>query len=128
MLSRFLFVGRRKGGRRAGETENVYVDRPGPWLVTAFVALTVLSLVDAWLTLDALSRGGDEANPVMRAALALGNPGFVVVKTLVTTLAGGFLILHKNWRLGRLCLGVALLGYSALMGWHLYVQFMLPPA
>ncbi len=128
MFSRFLLFGRRKGGRRAGEDENMYVDRPGGWAIAAFVSLTVLSCADAYFTLDALSRGGEEANPLMRAALSLGNPAFVVLKSLVTIVAGAFLVLHKNWRLGRLCLGLALLGYAALTGYHLYGQLAaLPP-
>ena len=47
MLSRFLFVGRRRGGRRGDEKDYVYVDKPGGWIVAAFVALLVLSLLDA---------------------------------------------------------------------------------
>jgi hypothetical protein len=128
MLSRYLLFGRRRGGRRAGETERIYVDRPGPWVIGGFVALTLFSAGDAWFTLDALARGGQEANPVMRAALSLGNVGFVLVKTGVTVVCGAFLALHKTWPLGRLCLWLALVGYAALTLWHLYGQFfVLPP-
>jgi hypothetical protein len=127
MVSRFLFVGRRRGGRRDGEREYVYVDRPGPWIVLAFFAVLALSLFDAWFTLDLLKRGATEANPVMRAALDLGDRAFVLIKTGMTILAMGFLCLHKNWPLGRLCLAVALCGYSALTVYHLYAQVTVPP-
>jgi hypothetical protein len=119
MLSRYLLTGRRRGGRRASETEHIYVDRPGPWVVAGFLSLVLLSAADAWFTLNALAKGAEEANPVMRAALSLGNTGFVIVKTLVTVVCGAFLALHKTWRLGRLCLWFALGAYGVLTVWHL---------
>jgi hypothetical protein len=126
MVSRWLVKGRRKAGRRAGETEFVYVDRPGPWVFAAFVAVVGLSLLDAWFTLDLLKRGAQEANPVMRAALDLSDEAFVLIKTVVTLVGAGFLCLHKNWPLGRVCLVIALLGYSALLAYHLYAQGTVP--
>lgn len=122
MVSRYLFLGRRRAGRRDGETDRIYVDRPGPWVIAGFVVLVGLSLLDAGFTLWLLERGATEANPVMRAALHLGNPAFVVIKSVVTILAVGFLCLHKNWPLGRVCLVIALLGYSALTLYHLHAQ------
>ena len=122
MLSRFLFVGRRRGGRRGDEKDYVYVDKPGGWIVAAFVALLVLSLLDAWFTLELLKRGATEANPVMRLALDLGDRAFVLIKTVMTIVAAGFLCLHKNWPLGRACLCLALFGYTTLTAYHLYAQ------
>jgi hypothetical protein len=122
MFSRFLLFGRRARGRRDGEQRFVYVDRPGLWIVLAFAAVLALSLFDAWFTLELLKRGATEANPVMRAALDLGDSAFVLIKTGITILATGFLCLHKNWPLGRLCLGIALVGYTALTAYHLYAQ------
>jgi hypothetical protein len=127
MLSRFLLIGRRAGGRRDGERDFVYVDRPGVWIVLAFAAVLALSLFDAWFTLDLLKRGATEANPVMRAALDLGDGAFVLIKTGITILATGFLCLHKNWPLGRLCLGLALVGYTVLTVYHIYAQHTVAP-
>lgn len=128
MLSRYTLFGRRRRGRREGETENVYVDRPGPYVITAFFAITALSLLDATCTLYELSRGGTEANPIMRAALELGNHGFVFLKTILTVVGAAFLCLHKNWKLGRVSLWVAICGYTALTAWHLYgLLVILPP-
>jgi hypothetical protein len=128
MLSRFLFVGRRRGGRRSEERDYVYVDQPGPWTILAFFAVLALSLFDAWFTLDLLRRGATEANPVMRAALDLGDRAFVFIKTSMTILAMGFLCLHRNWPLGRVCMGLALLGYTALTAYHIYAQHTVPAA
>ena len=122
MLSRWFLRGRRRGGRRAGEVDHVYVDRLGGWMLAAFLIVIGLSLIDAGFTLYLLKRGATEANPVMRAALHLGDRAFVLIKTLVTVGAAGFLVLHKNWPLGRLCLALALLGYAALTLYHLYAQ------
>ena len=123
MLSRYLFLGRRKGGRRGGETERIYVDRPGVSVIAACGLVTALSILDAFLTLDVLAKGGEEANPLMLAALSLGTGAFVILKTCVTVLGAGFLCLHKNWPLGRVCLWVALFFYAALTAWHLYGQW-----
>ena len=127
MLTRFLLVGRRRGGRRDGESDRVYVDRPGPVIVAAFLALTVFSLADAYFTLRELSLGGAEANPIMRAALELGNGPFVVIKTVVTLLGAAFLALHKNWPLGRRCLLFAVAGYALLTVYHVIGWFTLTP-
>ena len=129
MFSRYLLFGRRRGGRRDGERERIYVDRPGPWVTTAFLAVCLLSVADAYLTLYELSRGATEANPIMRAALDLGNGGFVLVKTLMTVVGAAFLALHKTWPLGRVCLGIAVGGYLALTAWHMYGLFVVlrPP-
>ena len=125
MMSRFLFWGRRRHGRRDGEREKVYVDRPGPWMIAAFLIIVGLSILDAGFTLFELKQGATEANPVMRAALHLGDHAFVLIKTSVTILATGFLMLHKNWPLRRVCLTIALFGYSALTLYHLYAQSLL---
>jgi len=124
MLSPWMFRGRRRTGRRDGEREKVYVDRPGRWIVAAFFIVVGLSILDAGFTLYLLKRGATEANPVMRAALHLGDHAFVLIKTATTVLAAGFLMLHKNWPLGRVCLALALFGYSALTLYHLYAQKM----
>src|SRR5262245_45280960 len=118
MLSRFLFVGRRKGGRRDGERERIYVDRPVPWVMSSFVLVALLSVADAYFTLYELSLGATEANPVMRAALSLGNGGFVIVKTVITVVGAAFLGLHKNWAMGRACLWIAIAVYLALTAYH----------
>ena len=123
MFSRYLLFGRRRGGRRDGERERIYVDRPGAWVTFAFLTVCLLSVADAYMTLYELSRGATEANPIMRAALDLGNGGFVLVKTLMTVLGAAFLGLHKTWRLGRVCLVIAVVGYLALTAWHMYGLF-----
>ncbi|HEV8440518.1 MAG TPA: DUF5658 family protein [Methylomirabilota bacterium] len=121
MLSRYLIWGRRRGGRRAGEQSQIYVDRPAPWALTACVLLVALSIADAHVTLRILSAGGAEINPVMRAALALGDHSFVFLKVGLTVVGAVILYLHTTWLLGRVCLWIAVGGYAFLTAYHLVV-------
>jgi F0F1-type ATP synthase assembly protein I len=119
MVSRWTFNGRRRGGRREDEQDFLYVDRPGFWAVSGFVAILAMSIADAAFTLSLLRHGAEEANPVMQAALHLGDAHFVFIKTIVTALAAAFLCLHKNWPLGRACTLIAITGYAALTVYHI---------
>ena len=126
MFSKYLLFGRRERARRDGEGEFAYVDKPGAWILAGFTALVGLSLLDAWYTLDLLKRGATEANPIMKAALDVSDQAFVVIKTVITVAGAAFLSLHKNWPLGRVCMAVALFGYSMLLFYHLYAQQTVP--
>jgi hypothetical protein len=122
MVSPYLLTGRRRGARRDGEGPGTYVDRPGVWAMAGFSVIVGLSILDAAFTLALLKAGATEANPIMQAALHLGDGPFVFIKTATTVLAAGFLCLHKNWPLGRLCTMAAILGYSGLTAYHIYAQ------
>ena len=122
MLSRYLFWGRRREGRRARERARIYVDRPGPGVIAACVLVVALSIADAYGTLRVLSEGGVEVNPLMRAVLALGHRPFVIVKVGLTVAGAAILCLHKSWPLGRICLAIALGGYALLAAYHIVVQ------
>jgi hypothetical protein len=120
MVSSYLIRGRRRGGRRDGERERIYVDRPGGWVIAAFAAILLLSSVDAYLTLRMVADGGEEANPVMRFVLSLGEGSFVVVKTGLTLVGLALLSLHKTWPLGRACLWLAFGGYALVTAIHIW--------
>jgi hypothetical protein len=119
MLSRYTLRGRRRSGRRDGERERIYVDRPGGWVLAAFALVLALSCVDAYLTLRMLAGGGKEANPVMRLALALGDGSFLLIKTTLTLAGLALLSLHKTWPLGRTCLWIAVGGYAVVTAIHI---------
>jgi uncharacterized protein DUF5658 len=121
MLSRYLFRGRRRGGRRTGEKENVYVDRPGGWLIVACVSLVAVSIADAYVTLLIIAEGGAEINPYMRAVLDFGHRPFLIVKIGLTGAGATVLLLHKTWKLGRLALWIALGAYGLLGVYHIIV-------
>lgn len=96
------------------------MDRVGPWVIAAFATILLLSAVDAYLTLRLIARGGEEANPIMRLALSLGDGSFVVVKTTLTLVGLALLSLHKTWPLGRACLWLAFAGYSVVTALHIW--------
>ena len=93
----------------------------------AFAAVIVLCVLDAFFTLDVLSRGAIEANPVMRAALDLGDGAFVILKLLITAAGGALLLRLQRLRVARTGLGVVCTGYVALLGYHIYGQLAYAP-
>ena len=121
-LSRWTLVGRRRGGRREGEKQGLYVDRYGPWEWTAVAALLVLCIADLLLTLDVLRKGGSEANPLMQWALDQGVPVFVGLKLGLTLLGALVLLVRVRFRGIRVALAVLLALYVALIGYHLALQ------
>lgn len=122
LLSRFWLVGRRRGGRRAGEATDVYVDRyrASDWLLVGGVF--VLSMLDLVFTLIHLRAGGREANPIMAWALQGGTETFSLLKLGVTTIGLFVLLLHMRFRRVRGLLMCMLVLYLGVMGWHLYLR------
>jgi len=121
-VSRFTFVGgRRRGGRRAGETENTFVDVHGGGLFVALMAALMLNLADAGFTMHFLARGGTEANPIVDQVIQLGVLPFVLLKTVGVGACLLVLCAAKNFRAARIGLGVVIAGYAALLGWHLFL-------
>ena len=126
-LSRWtLFDGRRRGGRRADERKNVYVDRYHPWEGALVLLIVVMCAVDLLLTLDVVRAGGEEWNPIMRLALDVGVWPFVIVKLLLTGAGMLFLLVRVRFRGMRAVLVVITLLYALLMGWHVVVRTDLP--
>jgi hypothetical protein len=92
--------GRRTGARRDGERGgNHFVDRfPAP-LLALIVALLVLSIVDAVITLELIDSGCDEINPLMAYLLERGPFAFLVGKFLLTAAGLPLLVVFKNFSL-----------------------------
>ena len=122
LLPRYSFVGRRRGGRREGETRNVYVDRYSSeeWALASGVL--ILSFADLVFTLVHLAAGGKEANPVMDWFLQVGGEhAFTAAKTAFTLLGVGVLLLHIRFERVKLLMRLAFALYLALFVFHLYV-------
>src|SRR5262245_4011509 len=129
MISRYAFLGgRRRGSRRLDEAEGAYVDRHGMGLRILVVAVRILNVFDGYFTLYYMNHGGQEANPVVAALIQWGQRPFLLVKCIGTGLALSFLVLHKNFRLGRVGLGCALLLYSGILAYHTWLWRDLPAA
>ena len=118
LLSRFLFVGRRRRGRREGEQQNIYVDNYGRDEWTLALLIMGLSTADLILTLIYISLGGGEANPIMAAVLEHGEGAFVGVKFSVTALGALFLLAHSRFRYVKSCLAGLVGAYALLIVYH----------
>jgi len=120
-LSYFGPLRRKKGGRR--ETDTGYVDVYD--LRTWFMAVSVilLSLMDALLTQQHLIQGSArELNPIMDAAIEIGGmPAFFGVKGFLTIVAVSIIMLHKEWRMGKIAARICLWAYILLSLYHLYL-------
>ncbi len=94
------------------------------------VALIVLSLTDAFLTLNILAGGGREVNPVMNYMLGFGTLVFVSFKMLMTTLpiaaltAAGNLIVFKYLRV-RTVTAILVGMYAGLITYELLILSMM---
>lgn len=122
-LSRYTFFGgRRRGGRREGEVENVYVDVYSPQLVALLLVFFALTVVDSVSTLVYLGKGGRELNPVAQWMINQGPLFFVIVKGVLSGLCLLFVLLHKNFKPARKALILGFAFYLALGTYHLVLQ------
>jgi hypothetical protein len=122
MLSRYSFVGgRRAGSRRKEDDSSVFVDVYGGRLFTLALAIIGLNLLDAWFTLLFLAHGGREVNPFVQKVLDCGPFAFIVFKTFGIGICVAFLTITKNFRAARIGLITVFVGYTILLGWHLYL-------
>lgn len=75
---------RRRSGRRNDETDLLFLDWHHPWLFFLATGTMLLSVTDAFMTLQLLDRGMIEANPIMAWVLGYGTAMFVVSKVALT--------------------------------------------
>lgn len=102
----------------------VSVDWFSARLFAAALAISLLSIADAFLTLQLLENGADEINPVMAALLFRGVAAFTASKIGVTCLCVVALVClssHRFMRLVRVeAMMYAVLGaYILLVGYEL---------
>jgi hypothetical protein len=101
------------------ERRNVYVDRYTVGEYGLVLVVLALAVIDTVFTVRHLGLGIDEANPIMRWALAAGgNALFAGVKIGVTSLALGFLLVHVRFRLTQALLVATLVLYVGVLGIH----------
>lgn len=121
-LSRYTFFGgRRRGGRRADEQRDIFVDIFGEHIFLVAILIVAMNMLDAFFTLLLLSYGGEEANPVALWLLETGPWAFILAKTLGIGICTVLLVMIKNFRGARLGLGIVLAVYTLLIGWHFYL-------
>jgi len=115
---------RRTQGRRRGDRRFPIQDVFSQGALILAALLMVLSLTDAFLTLNILARGGTEVNPVMNYMLGFGTFAFVASKMLMTAIpvaaltAAGNLVIFNLIRV-RTMTAVLIGMYCALIMYEL---------
>lgn len=93
-IRRLFFRGRRCNLRRADDRRKLaLLDHYSPRILAIIVAILLLSLVDAVLTLVLISHGAVELNPVMAFFLSKGDSAFVIAKYLLTAISVTIVVL-----------------------------------
>jgi hypothetical protein len=75
---------RRRNARRSEEGEVLFLDRHHPWIFFLATGTMLLSVTDAFMTLQLLNLGMIEANPIMARVLEHGTASFVASKLALT--------------------------------------------
>jgi hypothetical protein len=118
--------GSRKTIRRAEDrSKHLYVDLYGFDESLLFVLILMLSVADAFLTLELVGGGMTEMNYVMYYYMQLGPLPFVLVKYFLTAVGVILLLIHKNYffflglvRVKTILVGLAVM-YSTLITYEL---------
>ena len=127
--SRYLLIGRRKGQRRKEDRLTYRVpDRFSPKTYAAIYLIIILSVLDAFFTVDLVSRGATELNPVMAYYLSHGPIVFFWTKYLLTTAAVMIILLNQQSflqkKIGVNVLFVLLIiPFALVVQWELYLIF-----
>ncbi len=96
-LKYLLFAGKRANVRRKEDLHHTfYFDRYSSSLFAAIVAILLLSVLDALLTLHLISKGSTELNPVMSYFLQYGPFVFMGAKYFLTCFGVVILLLFRN--------------------------------
>jgi len=120
--------GSRKTIRRAEDrSKHFYVDLYGFDESLLFVLILMLSVADAFLTLELVGGGMTEMNYVMYYYMQLGPLPFVLIKYFLTAVGVILLLIHKNYffflglvRVKTLLVGLAVM-YSTLIAYELFL-------
>lgn len=116
-----LFMRRRGSMRRDDEKDrHYYIDLHEPRLFYLAMAMCLLSVSDAFLTLNLLERGSEELNPLLNYFLSVDVRLFFGVKFGITTFCILFLVMHKNFVLfnrisGLQVMVLSIMAYSILV-------------
>ena len=127
MLSRYSLFGRRKDIRRDEDKgKHIYVDRYSARTLIFILAILLLGIADAILTLYHIENNqAKELNPIMDFFLRISPDIFFNVKYIVTALCLLILCLHKNLPIVRYLLAGVFVVYLIIIINHVYLFFVL---
>ena len=125
-----LFSGKRaKARRKEDKHRTFYFDRYSSNLFAAIVAIIMLSVLDALLTLYLLDNGSTEVNPVMAYFIEHGPFIFMMAKYFFTCLSVILLLLFRNVMLKRSIthtqhlFSYIICAFATVIAWELYLIF-----
>lgn len=95
----YTFLGRRMKARRRDEDKDYYVDQYETFYLFLVLGIILFCLLDAFLTLGLIGRGGHELNPLMSNLIQQNATLFLALKIYLTFVCVLFLLIHKNFRL-----------------------------
>jgi hypothetical protein len=116
--SALRLYGRRQGFRRAGEGAKTYVDCLAPRISRLTLFILIGSILDAYLTILHLQRGGGEANPFMALMLTYGYTPFLAIKMVTTGIGAWLLAVHQQFVLAWQALHALAGVYALLLIYH----------
>ena len=125
-----LFSGRRAKARRKEDIHRTfYFDRYSSNLFAAIVAILMLSVLDALLTLYLIDNGSTELNPVMSYFIEYGPFVFMGAKYFLTSAGVIILLLFRNVLQKRSIthtqhlFSYIILAFASVIAWELYLIF-----
>ena len=125
-----LFYGglrpRRRHGRRDADHHRPLVDWHGEGLLTSAIVVLLLCVADALLTLQLLTDGATEVNPLMAQLVNRGALGFAIVKLSLTGAGVLALVSIARFRVFRqlraaTLVHAVLFAYSVLVAYELWL-------
>lgn len=129
-LSRHTFLsGQRKTIRRkADQRKHFFVDHYSPSLLVTVLLLLLLSVLDAYLTLELIDAEVIfEANPVMASYLEFGNATFFCVKFLFTSAAVLIFCVFNHFSVTRVSLALAIIMYFGVVLYQMRIMHLFFP-
>ena len=129
-LKYLLFYGRRATVRRKEDLPHTfYFDRYSSHLFAAIVAILLLSVLDALLTLHLIGKGSTEMNPIMAYFLTFGPFVFMGAKYFLTCFGVVILLLLRNVVRKRSIIhaqnlfSYIIAAFTTIIVWELYLIF-----
>ena len=128
IFSKYTVKGRRIALRREEDRLRHFVpDRHNPKTMAVILVIIMLSVVDAILTLDLISRGAAEVNPIMAYYLGFGPLVFFWMKYLLTFASTMLILFHQEVYLfgtrvqAKVLYLLLILPFVLVVSWEIYL-------
>jgi hypothetical protein len=128
VFSTYWFIGKRTVIRRKEDRQKpILIDRYSTKIFAAILLIITSCVTDAMLTLNLVSLGAEELNPLMAYYLDQSPLVFFLVKYLLTSAAILIILFNKNLHLfntrvqAKALFVLLLLPYALVIQWELYL-------